>query len=70
MNDSNYCTASDPEIALGVECALPWTTAPSLARVNPKLLRTITGRRTSARDSSSRAPDRAGIRSIFMPKLV
>ena len=44
MNESNYSTASDPEIALGVECALPCATAPSLARVSPKLLRTITGR--------------------------
>lgn len=70
MNESNYSTASDPEIALGVECALPCATAPSLARVSPKLLRTITGRGTIFRDSSGNSSAGKVIRSIFIPKLV
>ena len=70
MNENNYSTASDPEIALGVECALPWIASPSLARVNPMLLRAITGRRTISRDSSGNPSAGAAIRSIFIPKLV
>ncbi len=70
MNESNYSTASDPEIALGVECALPWTNAPSLARVNPKLLRAITGRRINSWDLSENSSAGKAIRSIFIPKLV
>ena len=70
MNESNYSTASDPEIALGVECALPWTAAPKLARVNPKLLRGMTGHRANSRDLSGESAAGAAIRSIFIPKLV
>ena len=70
MNESNYSTASDPEIALGVECALPWTNSPRLARVNPTLFRAIAGRRTISRDFSGNPAAGAAIRSIFIPKLV
>ena len=84
MNDASYSTASDADIALGFECALPWTTAPALARVNPvrlhpaqrnlrlntRLLGTISGHRAISRNSSENPTTGAAVRSMFIPKLV
>lgn len=70
MSESCYSTLTDPEVALGVECALPWNLAPALARVCPETIGDSAENRTISRNSYKNSNTSAPIRSVFIPKLV